>query len=88
MLVKFCSQRKGDWDIFLDPSVYAYNTARHESTQYTPFEIMFGRKAVLPVDIDYELKDGSEILKEYNETPVQVQLILSSFWLVLMYVIM
>lgn len=72
MLVKFCSQKKEDWDIFLDPCVYAYNTAKHESTLYTPFELMFGRKAVLPIDIDYESKDGSEILKEYNETPMVI----------------
>ena len=25
---------------------------RHESSLYTPFEVMFGRKAVLPVDCE------------------------------------
>lgn len=31
--------------------VYAYNTSKHESSKFTPFEVMFGRKAVLPVDV-------------------------------------
>lgn len=31
--------------------VYAYNTSKHESSKFTPFEVMFGRKAVVPVDV-------------------------------------
>ena len=33
---------------YLDECVFAYNTAVHESSKYTPFELMFGRKAVIP----------------------------------------
>ena len=29
-----------------------YNTARHESSKFAPFELMFSRKAILPIDID------------------------------------
>ena len=28
---------------------------RHESSLYSPFEVMFGRKPILPVDIDEDL---------------------------------
>ena len=62
MIVKFTATKKDQWDEFLDTSVFAYNTSRHDSTLYSPFELMFGRKAILPVDVDYETKDGIELL--------------------------
>ena len=31
---------------------HAYNTSCHESARYTPFELMFGRKCVLAIDIE------------------------------------
>ena len=51
MLVKFVHHKKEVWDDFLDSSVYAYNTAVHESSGFTPFDLMLGRKALLPVDV-------------------------------------
>ena len=38
----------------LDGCIFAYNTSCHESALYTPFEIMFGRKATLPIDLKME----------------------------------
>ena len=32
--------------------IYAYNTSRHESSLFTPFELMFGRQALLPVALN------------------------------------
>lgn len=66
MIIKFTTERKDQWDEFLDICVFAYNTAKHDSTHYTPFELMFGWKAVLPVDLDFESKDGQELL---DQTP-------------------
>lgn len=42
----------------------AYNTARHESSKFTPFELMFSRKAILPIDIQC---DGEGVLPESLE---------------------
>ena len=66
MLVKFIEERKDLWEEYLDTCVFAYNMACHESTQYSPFELMFGRKAVLPIDIEVVKKDVVELLDEYN----------------------
>ena len=43
------------WDDLLDTCIYAYNTSVHESTSFTPFEVMFGRKAVLPIDVEMNI---------------------------------
>ena len=53
MLVKFIASKKECWQDYLDTCVYvyAYNTSRHDSTLFTPFEFMFGRQAVLPIDV-------------------------------------
>ena len=45
-------QKKEKWDDYLDTCLFGYNTSKHESTKYTPFEIMFGRKANLLLDLD------------------------------------
>lgn len=43
-LAKLVKQEKGDWDTYLAPVIYAYNTSQHATTSLTPFEVMFGRK--------------------------------------------
>ena len=55
-------------DEFLDTCVFAYNTAKHDSTLYTPFQLMFGRKAVLPVDLDFESQDGKQLLIDFQNS--------------------
>lgn len=36
--------------------MFAYNTSQQDSTKFTPFELMFGRKATLPIDINIQKK--------------------------------
>ena len=43
MLVKFIKENKTAWDEFLDTCTFAYNTAEHESTKFSPFELMYGQ---------------------------------------------
>ena len=52
MFSKAVMGHKEMWDEFIDSAVFAYNTSTHESTTYSPFEVMFGRKARLPVEAD------------------------------------
>ena len=37
---------------------FAYNTSKHESTKFTPFEIMFGHKAIFPLNLDAGVHQG------------------------------
>ena len=58
------------WDNLLDTCIYAYNTSVHESTSFTPFEVMFGRKAVLPIDVEMDI--ASPYINDEAETFVSV----------------
>ena len=66
MLVKFVHSRKTAWGSFLDTCVFAYNTSRHESTRFTPFELMFNRQATLPIDIEFRKALPEEVSREYH----------------------
>ena len=64
MLIKFIDKKKESWEDYLDTCVYAYNTSKHESSKYTPFEVMFGRRAVLPVDLNVAKRCGEPLEME------------------------
>ena len=32
-----------NWDDYLAPVIFAYNTSAHKTTQFSPFELLFGR---------------------------------------------
>ena len=67
MLIKYVRNRKENWDEFIDTCVFVYNTSRHESTTFTPFEVMFERHAYLPIDVDSEKGTSDELLKKWQE---------------------
>jgi len=50
ILSSFVSQHKDDWDLWIDIAVYAYNTSPQESTGFSPFELVFGHQARLPIE--------------------------------------
>ena len=66
MLIKYIDTKKNPWVQFLDTRIFAYNTSAHESTKFSPFELMFGRKAVLPIDINMGSSDPAGVLEEFN----------------------
>ena len=57
MLVKYVSSKKEMWGHYLDTCAFAYNASQHDSTKFTPFMLMFGRRATLPIDVELEHQD-------------------------------
>jgi hypothetical protein len=49
-VAKLQDRENNNWDEFLSPVVFAYNTGTHSTTQYSPFELQFGREPRLPSD--------------------------------------
>ena len=59
--------KKTSWSLFLDSCVFAYNTSRHETTRFTPFELMYGWCATLPIYINIQENIPSETTGAYDE---------------------
>jgi len=47
---KLEDKHHNNWDDYLDSVVFAYNTSKHKTTQFSPFELLFGRSPQLPID--------------------------------------
>ena len=50
-LLKYINDQENDWDEHLGEFLFSYRTSVHASTRYTPFYIMFGREAILPIQL-------------------------------------
>ena len=53
MLATAVQERPFEWEEHLRRLCMAYNTSVHPTTGYTPFYLMFGRQARMPIDILY-----------------------------------
>ncbi|KAL0979181.1 hypothetical protein UPYG_G00181820 [Umbra pygmaea] len=49
-IVRLVAEKEGDWDDFLDPILYFFRTGVNPTTKFTPYSLMFNRKAVLPTE--------------------------------------
>ena len=51
MIATFVDDEQMSWDLNLNKLAYAFNTIKHSSTGQTPFEMMFGRRSKIPIDL-------------------------------------
>lgn len=59
-MLSTCSmEHPSDWDLYLSKLCLAYNSSVQSTTGYSPFFLMFGREARLPIDLIYNL-DGKQ----------------------------
>ena len=50
-LQKLVNDHQDDWDDLLDNILFAYRSSRQDSTKCSPFLLMYGREARLPIDL-------------------------------------
>ena len=60
MMRKFTSKHKKDWDECLPYLLFAYREALQESTGFSLFELLYGRRVRGPLDVPREMWSGEE----------------------------
>jgi hypothetical protein len=48
-IAKLQDTQDNNWDEYLQAVVFAYNTGVHKTTQYSPYELLYGRSPRLPI---------------------------------------
>ena len=61
MIRRMCIERPKDWDRYLDPVLFAYREVPNSSTQFSPFELLYGRTIRGPMAILKESYEEEEI---------------------------
>ena len=49
------SANQKDWDVWIPSVLFAYLTAVHDSTGYSPYKLLFGREPKQPIDFQFPL---------------------------------
>jgi hypothetical protein len=75
VLIKIIKKRIKDnprrWHEKISEALWAHRTSRHGATKVTPFELVYGQEAVLPMEMGLQrlrvIRQGSLSAKEYHE---------------------
>ncbi|MCO5607838.1 hypothetical protein L7F22_062039 [Adiantum nelumboides] len=52
IITKHVRDRPQDWDKYLTPALWAYRTSFKVSTQFTPYHLVYGQEALLPIEVE------------------------------------
>lgn len=69
MLGNLDPEQKHNWKNYIYPLVHAYNCAAHDSSEFSPYYLMFGRKPNLPVDLVFGINRN----EKSNSMPVYIE---------------
>ena len=50
-LLKFVGEERTNWDFYLDGILFSYRVSGQDSTKMSPFYLVYGRQASLPVEV-------------------------------------
>ncbi|CAM6086260.1 unnamed protein product [Calypogeia fissa] len=64
ILTKIVAEHKHDWDVNLFSAVYSYNLAYKSPTGQTPYFLVFGQTALVPIKFDVQTPRVSIVERE------------------------
>jgi len=71
MLSMYVSTNQKDWCVYVPLVCFAYNTSVQETTKETPFYLLYGRRAKLPLDValndEYEEEEVRNYLQKIKD---------------------
>ena len=73
MLAKTTDKNQRNWSDMLPNVMLAFRTSVHESTGYTPYFLLFGHEATLPIDLQFPLPSEAN-LTNYHEYVAETRL--------------
>ncbi|KAM9361117.1 gypsy retrotransposon integrase-like protein 1 [Symphorus nematophorus] len=59
-VVQMVTEKQTEWDDFLDPVLFLFRTSTNPTTKFTPYSLMFNRKANLPNETTLSLLNYDE----------------------------
>lgn len=60
-IVQMVTEKQDEWDDFLDPVLFLFRTSTNPTTKFTPYSLMFNRKANLPNETTLSLLNYDEL---------------------------
>ena len=67
MIRTYVNRKQDDWDELLPYLSFAYNTSVHSSTGVSPYFLMYGREATMPVDVAMDWTPESQLSQGIHE---------------------
>ena len=68
MMSHFIDETHSNWDLYLRYLVFAYNTSIQESTGETPYMLIHGFEARLPIDVSLKLPNQFKFVDKYKSS--------------------
>ena len=75
-LVKFINESQDDWDQKLESILFGYRAAKHRTTGFSSFFMLYHREALLPIDVELMPNRRSECVEpidDYIQAMLQVR---------------
>jgi hypothetical protein len=67
MIRTYINRKQDDWDELLPYLAFAYNTSANSTTGYSPYYLLYGREATLPVDVAMDWTPESQLTHGIHE---------------------